>query len=225
MAKSNNQQGVEPQEHQNNAEAFINNNQKLFITAIAVIIIVIGAGVAYNNLYRIPRTNKANNALFQGQTYFEQQQWSKALQGDSIAYQGFLSIADNYSGTDAANLAHAYAGICYKQLGENDKAIQEFNQFNASDDLASAAVISSAATCYADAGQPEKAASMLIDVAKKADANSLSPIFLKQAGEIYVSAKKFDKAVAAFQMIKDKYAATYVGMNIDKYIEQAKLQK
>lgn len=225
MAKKNNQKGAEPQEHQNNAEAFINRNKKMFITAIAVIIIAIGGGVAYNNLYSNPRIKKANNALFQGQKYFEQQQWSQALQGDSIAYQGFLSIANHYSGTDAANLAHAYAGICYKQLGDNNKAIEEFNKFEAEDDLASAAILSSAATCYADAGQPEKAANMLVDVAKKADANSLSPIFLKQAGELYISVKEYDKALTAFEIIKDKYAATYIGMNIDKYIEQAKLQK
>jgi len=225
MANSNNQQGAEPQVHQNSTEVFINNNQKMFIAVIAAIIIVIGAGVAYNNLYRNPRIAKANNALYQGQTYFEQQQWSKALKGDSIAYLGFLSITKDYDGTDAANLSHAYAGICYKQLGDNENAIKEFDQFEAEDDLASAAVISSAATCYADAGKPEKAANMLVKVANKVDANSLSPIFLKQAGELYISIKKFDKAINAFQTIKDKYSATYVGMNIDKYIEQAKLQK
>ena len=48
---------------------------------------------------------KAQAALFKGQEYFEQDAYEQALNGDSIGYVGFLKVADEYSGTKAANLA------------------------------------------------------------------------------------------------------------------------
>ena len=36
---------------------------------------------------------------------------------------------------------------------------------------------------------------------------------------------KFDEAIQAYTTIKDKYFASYTAMDIDKYIEQAKLLK
>jgi hypothetical protein len=58
-----------------------------------------------------------------------------------------------------------------------------------------------------------------------ADNNSLSPIYLLQAGEILVKQGKYDDAIQAYTTIKDKYFRSYQAMDIDKYIEQAKLLK
>jgi len=52
----------------------------------------------------------------------------------------------------------------------------------------------------------------------------LSP-FKVQAGEILVKQGKYDDAVNAYTKIKDKYFQSYQAMDIDKYIEQAKLMK
>ena len=79
--------------------------------------------------------------------------------------------------------------------------------------------------CYAQLGQLDKAASMLLKAANEADNNSLSPIYLLQAGEILVKQGKYDDAIQAYTTIKDKYFRSYQAMDIDKYIEQAKLLK
>lgn len=59
----------------------------------------------YKNLYAEPREEKAQAALFKGQEYFEADLYEQALNGDSIGFAGFAKIADEYSGTKAANLA------------------------------------------------------------------------------------------------------------------------
>lgn len=79
--------------------------------------------------------------------------------------------------------------------------------------------------CYAQLGQLDKAASTLLKAADNADNSTLSPIFLLQAGEILMKQGKNDDAVKAFTKIKDKYFQSYQAMDIDKYIEQAKLLK
>ena len=62
-------------------------------------------------------------------------------------------------------------------------------------------------------------------LANQADNNTLSPIFLKQAGSIFMKEGKFDKAIEAFTQIKNKYFNSYQAMDIDKFIEQASLLK
>ena len=207
------------------SEAFLIKNKKTIIGVVVAIIVIIAGVTMYKNLYAQPREEKAQAALFMGQQYFETNNFEQALNGDSIGYAGFLKVADEYSGTKAANLAKAYAGICYAKLGKAQEAIDMLNDFDGNDQMVAPAIKGAIGNCYAQLGDLDKAASTLLDAAKQADSNTLSPIFLMQAGEILVKQGKYDEAIEAYTTIKDKYFASYQAMSIDKYIEQAKLLK
>ena len=71
----------------------------------------------------------------------------------------------------------------------------------------------------------DKATEMLLKAAKEADNNTLSPIYLQQAGAIFVKQGKYDQAIEAYQTIKDKYFRSYQALQIGKFIEEAKLMK
>ena len=207
------------------SEAFLIKYKNAIIGGVVAVIIIVAGFIMYKNLYAEPREEKAQAALFKGQEYFEQDAFEQALNGDSIGYTGFLKVADDYSGTKAANLAKAYAGICYAQLGKYEEAVKMLDSFNGKDQMVAPAILGAAGNCYAQLGQLDKAASTLMSAADKADNNTLSPIFLMQAGEILVKQGKYDDAVDAYTKIKDKYFQSYQAMDIDKYIEQAKLMK
>lgn len=207
------------------SEAFLIKYKNAIIGGVVAVIIIVAGFIMYKNLYAEPREEKAQAALFKGQDYFEQDAFEQALNGDSIGYTGFLKVADEYSGTKAANLAKAYAGICYAQLGKYEEAVKMLDSFNGKDQMVAPAILGAAGNCYAQLGQLDKAASTLLSAADKADNNTLSPIFLIQAGEILVKQGKYDDAVNAYTKIKDKYFQSYQAMDIDKYIEQAKLMK
>ena len=207
------------------SEAFLIKNKKTIIGVVVAIIVIIAGVTMYKNLYAQPREEKAQNALFMGQQYFEVNDFEQALNGDSITYDGFLKVAEEYSGTKAANLAKAYAGICYAKLGKTQEAIDMLNGFDGDDQMVAPAIKGAIGNCYAQLGDLDKAASTLLDAASQADNNTLSPIFLMQAGEILVKQGKYDEAIEAYTTIKDKYFASYQAMSIDKYIEQAKLMK
>ena len=207
------------------SEAFLIKYKNAIIGGVVAVIIIVAGFIMYKNLYAEPREEKAQAALFKGQEYFEQDAFEQALNGDSIGYTGFLKVADDYSGTKAANLAKAYAGICYAQLGKYEEAVKMLDSFNGKDKMVAPAILGAAGNCYAQLGQLDKAASTLLSAADKADNNTLSPIFLIQAGEILVKQGKYDDAVNAYTKIKDKYFQSYQAMDIDKYIEQAKLMK
>ena len=207
------------------SEAFLIKYKNAIIGGVVAVIIIVAGFIMYKNLYAEPREEKAQAALFKGQEYFEQDAFEQALNGDSIGYAGFLKVADDYSGTKAANLAKAYAGICYAQLGKYEDAVKMLDSFDGSDQMVAPAILGATGNCYAQLGQLDKAASTLLSAADKADNNTLSPIFLLQAGEILVKQGKYDDAVNAYTKIKDKYFQSYQAMDIDKYIEQAKLMK
>lgn len=226
-----NQKNQNAKEHLNvedaltQSEAFIIKNRKLIIGVVAGIVIVIAAVLMYKNLYSEPRENKAQAALVSAQSYFEMDAYEQALNGDSINSTGFLEVANQYSGTKAANLARAYAGISYMKLGDYDKAIKEMDKFNGKDQMVAPAVLGAIGNCYAELEQLDKASSYLVKAADKADNNSLSPIYLIQAGGILEKQGKYDDAVKAYTKIKEKYFQSFQAMDIDKYIERAKLQK
>ena len=207
------------------SEAFLIKYKNAIIGGVVAVIIIVAGFIMYKNLYSEPREEKAQAALFKGQEYFEQDAYEQALNGDSIGFVGFLKVADDFSGTKAANLAKAYAGICYAQLGKYEEAVKMLDSFNGKDQMVAPAILGAAGNCYAQLGQLDKAASTLMSAADKADNNTLSPIFLMQAGEILVKQGKYDDAVDAYTKIKDKYFQSYQAMDIDKYIEQAKLMK
>ena len=207
------------------SEAFLIKNKKAIIGAVLAIVIIVAGVVMYKNLYAQPREEKAQAALFKGQEYFEADKYEQALNGDSIGYKGFLTVAEEYSGTDAANLAKAYAGLCYAHLGKYEEALKALDSFSGNDQLVAPAMKGAMGNCYAQLGQLDKAVSLLLQAAEEANSNAISPIYLQQAGEILVKQGKYDDAINAYTTIKEKYFRSYQSMNIDKYIEQAKFMK
>jgi tetratricopeptide (TPR) repeat protein len=207
------------------SEAFIIKYQKQIIGIVLAVAIIIAGYFLYKRFYAEPHEEKAQAALFPGQKYFEVDDYASALNGDKNGYIGFLKVEDQYSGTKAANLAKAYAGICYANLGKYDKAAEELDGFDGDDEMVSPAIKGALGNCYAHLGKMDKATDCLMSAAKEADSPSLSPIFLVQAGQIFESLGKYDKAIEAYQMVKDKYFQSYQAMDIDKYIERATLEK
>ena len=75
--------------------------------------------------------------------------------------------------------------------------------------------------CYAELGENEKAAELLLKAAKDADNNTISPTCLLQAGQIFAALGQMDKALDCYKQIKSKYQQSNLYYEIDKYIEAA----
>lgn len=213
------------------SEAFITKNKKpIIIISTAIVAILVGV-FCYKYFIGQPREEKASTALAMATQYFDQEIFDKALNGDGSTTTGFVRIASDYSGTDAANLANLYAGLCFANLNKWDKAVEYLDNYSTSDDaLVSPAALAALGNAYAHLNQLDKAVSYLKKAAKKADAeghngvnNSLSPVFMLQAAEIVESQGKADEALEMYKDIKEKYVASQLvqSQEIDKYIERA----
>lgn len=206
------------------SEAFIIKYKNKFLIGIAAIVIVVGGILGYKHFISEPNEIKASEALFKAEQYFGAGNYEAALNGDSLGTLGFLTVADKFSGTDAGELANAYAGISYAQLGQYEQAVKYLEQFSADDQLVTPAVLGTMGNCYAQLGQLDKAAATLVKAADKANSHALSPIYLIQAGQIYEKLGKNSEAASAYKTVKEKYYNSYQAMDIDKYIERASIK-
>lgn len=206
------------------SEAFLIKYKNVLLGAVAALVIVVCGYLGYKHFISGPKEAKASEALFRGEQYFGAESYELALNGDSLGYTGFLKIADEFSGTAAGNLANAYSGICYAQLGKYEDAVKYLDKFNGKDQLVAPAILGTIGNCYAQMGQLDKAAATLIKAANRANSLSLSPIYLIQAGQIFEKQGKNAEAVEAYKQVKNKYANSYQAMDIDKYIERASLK-
>jgi tetratricopeptide (TPR) repeat protein len=222
MATTKNNGALNMNESLSKSEAFFDKYRKAIIYGIIALFVIIAAVILYHNYVAVPRAEKASTTLAKGQEYFGAGAFDKALNGDGAGFEGFIKIADDYSSTDAGNLANLYAGLCYAQLGKYQDAAKYLENFDEKDDqMISPAAEGALGNVYAHLNQLDKAVSMLKKAASDADNNSLSPTFLIQAGEILESQGKSSDALELYKEIKSKYPNSMQFQEIDKYIERA----
>ncbi len=207
------------------SEQFIENNSKKIIYAIIAITLVVGAILGFKYGYLIPQEKKAAAAMFKGEQYFAKDSFALALNGNGADYEGFEAIINQYGSTDAGNLAKAYAGICYYKMGDNQKAVDLLKSFKGKENMISPSILGLIGDCYVNMGNLKEGVSYFEKAAKEADNEVISPIYLKKAGIAYENLKEFDKAVQAYNTIKEKYYTSVEAGDIDKFITRASAEK
>lgn len=227
MANSKINEAAAQEQSLNKQEELFLKFRKQILIAVAAVIVIIAGIVAYNTFVAGPRETKASTAIAKAQDAFAQNDYQKALNGDKTQ-EGFLAVIENYGGTDAANLAKLYAGLCYASLNKWQEAVKYLDDFSTQGD----AMISPAATAalgnaLAHTGDIDKAISTLRKAASMADSeseegvnNSLSPSFLIQSARLLESQGKTADALAIYNEIKNKYVNSAAAQDIDKYIER-----
>lgn len=206
--------------------SFIVKHGKNAGIVVGVIVVAILAVLAYFQLYANPRKEKSNLAIGACQEYFQNQTWDKALNGDGQKCIGFLAVIDQFGGTDAANLACAYAGKCYYEQGKVEDAIKMLEKFSpASDKTISPMAVAALGNCYATKGENAKGAELLEKAANMAADNTIKPTCLMQAADLYIAQKQMDKAKACYEEIKNNCKNSPYSQDIDKYLENLEAAK
>lgn len=206
MSKQKDQQALDVNNALATSEAMIIKYKKPIITALAVVVIAVGGFFAYLYGYAKPHEDKAQELLgIVMQKYIAQQDFEHALKGEGKT-AGLLKIADEYSSTDAGNIACYQAGICYYHQGKHAEAIQYLEKYSTcGDETVSAQALFTLGNCYATTGKLDKAVDAFKDAAKATEVPALCAEYLFQAAQILESQKKNDEALALYQEIKENY--------------------
>ena len=211
---------VKVEEALSRTEKFIEKNQKLLLYVISGIILIVLGYMGYKKFYIAPREKKAQEQMFMAEKYFEKDSLNKAINGDGN-YPGFKTIADEYSGTKSANLAHYYLGISYLKKGQFENAIEQLKKFSSDDEIVGPMAKGAIGDAYAELKNLDKAIDYYIDASELKKNNFTSPMFLMRAGLAYEEQKKYDKAIELYKKIKKDYHQSNEAREIDKYIAYA----
>ena len=225
-------EGVQPQngtsvevfENMDNAlstsEAFVEQNKQPILIGLGVLALVIIAVMCFKTYYLAPKEQAAKESIFKAEQLFAKDSFQLALDGNDDV-MGFLEIIDEYGSTDAGNLAKAYAGVCYKMLGNNDDAIKYLDKFDADDNMIQPAIKGAMGDCYWDNGEVEKAISFY---KKAASANNdvITPFYNKRAALACMSIGKNDEAVKLLESIVKDYPMAPEMNDAKKLLEMAK---
>ena len=212
----------------NISEKWIEKNSKpLFIGLIAAVLIIFGY-MGYSQFIAAPKEKEAADALFFAKQEFtkatagtDETLFTTALEGAEGNY-GLIDIAENYSGTEAGNLAKYYAGISYLNLKEYSKAIDYLKDVDTKDPVLNATVAGSIGDASLDSNDLNEALLYFAKAGENATNNAIAPVYLMKAGKVALTLKNFDKAEDLFENVKENYPNSSQAKNIDLYINQAK---
>jgi tetratricopeptide (TPR) repeat protein len=159
--------------------------------------------------------------MFKAEYYFEKDSLNLALEGDG-ENDGFLDIADKYSWTKSGNLAKYYAGLCYLNKGEYQKAIDYLKKFNSDDIIVSGMALGAIGDAYMSLNNSSKAVDYYLQAAEKNPNDFVSPVYMLKAGWAYEILKEWGKAKDIYERIKKEFPQAREARDIDKYLARAK---
>ena len=207
------------------AEDFVAKNQKIIIGFVSAIALMTVGYLAYQKFVAAPKEEDAANQMFVAQQNF--QKATDGVKSDSL-YRlslngsegkfGFVKIADEYSGTDAGNLANYYAGVSYLNTKKYAEAIASLEKFKSDDIMLSTIAIGAIGDAYAQQNKQKEALEYYL---KAADANKnelTRPRYLLKAGKTALVLGNKADALKYFTDIKDNYDTAPEAQTIDALI-------
>ena len=184
-------------------EEFIEKNKTMVFVVGGVIAAVVAAYFFYN-YWSTNQNEAAQNEMFQAVYYFEADSLDKALEGDGNNF-GFLEIIEEYPRTDAANLAHYYAGTSFLKKGEYISAVDHLNEFSSSDLLIQARAYALIGDANMEMENYEEAASFYMKAANYEPNEYTTPAYLLKAAVAYEVLEDLESALECYESIVSKY--------------------
>lgn len=188
--------------------------------ALLVLLLAIPGYIYYHQ----QQEQAANEQLGKILPVYDQGNYQQALDGRGNR-AGLLTIADEYSNTDAGNLAAFYAANSLYQLEEYDRALEYFQRYEKSGDFIGASAYAAQAAIQENKGAFERAGELYEQAAEQYANKLTAPRFLLSAGQAYEEAGQYDAAVAAYQRIQEEYPDSDQATEAERYMARAQVRQ
>jgi tetratricopeptide (TPR) repeat protein len=213
---------VTQEEVQSSGINFFEQYQKQIFYAALGLALVLGLWYAYKSFIQEPKQKEAESAMWQAQAMFERDSFNAALNNPGAGYDGFLTLADKFSGTAAGNTANYYAGISYLQLGDLDNAIKYLENASVEGTLLPITRNGALGDCYSEKKDYAKGLSYYGKAVSAGDNDVLTPYYMKKMAQLSEYNKDKSAANAAYLKIKNMYPLSAEARDIDKYLARTK---
>ncbi|MBL7956035.1 MAG: tetratricopeptide repeat protein [Flavobacteriales bacterium] len=185
-------------------ELFIENNKKAITIGVVGIIAVVGGLLGYKKFIAEPKAREAAEMTWKAEYYFEIDSLDKALNGDD-QWPGFLTVAEDYSGTPSGNLAQYYLGAIYMQKGEFEAALDHYKKADLEDDVLRVMAIGNQGDALVELGRTDEAVKQFEKAAGMTNNELVAPMYLMKAGILHQQAANWSGAAKAFKRIATEF--------------------
>lgn len=195
---------------------FYQTNKAVVIGGGVAIVAVIGLTIGYF-IYSAQQETEAQNLLGIAEQHFMNGRYDLALNGSEEDFTlGFIQIAENYSRTDAGNLAYYYAAVSEYELGNYESALSYMENFSIPQGILGVAPISMHAVILLELERYEEAARMFERAAEWNENESTTPYNLYEAAQTYMEMGMTDKAAEHVETILEEYSSSPVAERAQK---------
>lgn len=218
----------------NKAEEWFAANQKYIFGFVGVLALGMLAYMAYGKFIQGPKESEAANDMFKAQTYFTEavnasgkakdSLFTLALNGGEGKF-GLIDITNEYSGTDAANLANYMAGMSYLNMNDYKNAVSYLDKFSSNDEVMMANARGGVADAFVQLNQLEDALAEYEKAANVGNNEFTAPNFLYKAAVVALDLGKNDVAAKYLLRIKDEFKTSTEASKVEALLGQAQAGK
>ena len=219
----------------NKTEEFVAKNQKYIYIIVALAAVIVLGYLGWQRFVQEPRELEAGNEMFQAQQYFDaalvagtaaqsDSLYNMALKGGAGKY-GFLDIIDEYSSTNAANLANYYAGFAYLNSSKYQEAIEYLEDFKSKDEILAPLAKGGIGDAFMQLNQPEEALNFYDEAAKMRSNEFTAPRFLMKAALTAIQLGKGEQAEKYLNRINDEFPNAPEADQVQVYLGRAQAMK
>ncbi|MEX1120821.1 MAG: hypothetical protein WED82_01720, partial [Balneolales bacterium] len=185
--------------------AFIQKNMAAVIMGAVVVLLLIAGGIWYY-LQLQEREGQAQELLVTAEQMFENSNYESALYGDDVTFEaGFAEIIQEYSRTDAANMARYYAAISAFRLDEHQEALTYIEDFDPPSGILGVGAISIHGAILENLGEYQEAARQYERAANWDRNSTTTPHNLLMAAQASLEADNVQAAQNYLEEILDEY--------------------
>lgn len=195
----------------------------LLLYVVAAIGLAVGGWWLYKSMIVAPKQKEAVAAMWHAQQQFDRDSFRLALENPGGGFDGFLTIADKFSGTPAGNSANYYAGICYLHMGDFDNAITYLEKFDGEGDLLPAMKYGVLGDAYSEKEDYGKALDYYEKAADATKNDLLAGYYLKKLGMLNEHQGNKEAALKAYERLHRDFPnpASQDWREVEKYIYRA----
>jgi tetratricopeptide (TPR) repeat protein len=197
--------------------------QKELLYALGAVALIFLGWWLYKSMIVGPKQQEAVSAMWQAEQQFARDSFQMALENPGGGFDGFLAIADKYSGTPAGNTANYYAGVCYLQMGDFNNAITYLEKYDPEGDILPAMKYGALGDCYSENKDYASALKMYEKAADAAKSDVIAGYYLKKLGMLNEYQGNMDAAKEAYERFRTEYPnqQSQDWREIEKYIYRA----
>ena len=184
-------------------EHWLEQHPKTIFGIVGVLLLAVDGYFGFN-YFKNSQDAEAQKQMFQAVYYFESDSLKLALNGDGNNL-GFIDIIEEFKYSNAANLAHFYAGVCYLKQGNYDAAILYLSDYSGNDLLVQPRAYSLIGDAYMELQKYEDAVKYYDKAANYEPNKFYSPTYLMKAALAYEKLNQNDKAKEAYDKIITNY--------------------